>query len=234
MGRSQSSLRRVIPFIVLLSILPIWSCSDDNVLPPGPTTYGPSYKKLSADGPRDNVLFNLQSAYNDRNISRYDELLDDDFVFYFSADDVLNGTPEYWSRSYEINANKNMFDPNYSNPVQYPVQDLDLKLTYPEGDDQWTPIEPEDQMTYPGETWYQKTVTYSIVVQLTGDFQYVGLNIQAAFVLRAATTDSKQYWRIVVWRDDTGTGFAGLGWRANRSASAAETTWGRIKSVYSD
>ena len=163
------------------------------------------YKCLEVTCPRDNVLVNLQSAYNDRNISRYDELLDADFVFYFSTEDVLNGTVEYWSRAAEINANKNMFDPNYSNPNQEPVQDINLVLTYPEGDDQWTQITPEDQVKYPGETWYQKIVGYNLTVQLPGDFQYVGLNKQAAFVLRAATKDTKQSWKIIVWRDDTGT-----------------------------
>jgi hypothetical protein len=163
------------------------------------------YKPLETTNPRDNVLINLNSAYNDRNIERYDELLDLDFVFYFSAEDVLNGTVAYWSRSEEIKANRNMFDPNYSNPLQEPVQDIDLTLTYPQGDDQWTQITPEDQVKYAGETWYQKIVTYNLTVQLPGDFQYVGLNKQAAFVVRAATMDAKQYWKIVVWRDDTGT-----------------------------
>jgi len=165
------------------------------------------YKCLEVTCPRDNVLFNLQSAYNDRNIKRYDELLDADFIFYFSAADIQNGVvdADYWSRAAEINANKNMFDPNYSNPTQEPVQDIDLSLIYPAGDDQWTQVTPEDQVKYPGETWYQKIVTYNLTVQLSGDFQYQGLNKQAQFTVRAATVDSKQVWRIVVWRDDTGT-----------------------------
>jgi hypothetical protein len=183
------------------------SCILDPKEDPGQKDPPPQYKCLETTCPRDNVLFNLQECYNNRNISRYDELLDADFLFYFSAADVQNGTvkAEYWSRGAEINANKNMFDPNYSNPNQDPVQDIDLTLTYPEGDDQWTQITPEDQVKYPGETWYQKTVTYNLTVQLPGNFQLVGLNKQAAFVLRAATKGDKQYWQIVVWRDDTGT-----------------------------
>jgi hypothetical protein len=175
---------------------------DENPPPDKPPS---QYKCLEVTCPRDNVLINLKSAYNDRNINRYDELLDDDFVFYFSAEDVLNGTVEYWSRQAEINANKNMFDPNYSNPTQEPVQDIDLGLTYPLGDDQWTQITPEDQVKYAGETWYQKIVVYNLTVQLPGDFQYVGLNKQAAFVLREATKNSVKSWKIIVWRDDTGT-----------------------------
>ena len=161
------------------------------------------YKCLEVTCPRDNVLNNLQSAYNDRNISRYDELLDADFIFYFSERDV--DSPGSWSRAAEINANKNMFDPNYSSPTQEPVQDIDLSLVYPLGDDQWTQVTPDDQIKYPGEMWYRKIVTYNLTVQLPGNFQYVGRNKQAQFTVRAATADSKQIWQIVVWQDDTGT-----------------------------
>jgi hypothetical protein len=176
---------------------------DENPPPDKPPS---QYKCLEVTCPRDNVLINLQSAYNDRNIKRYDELLDADFIFYFSAADIQNGVvnAEYWSRAAEINANKNMFDPNYSNPAQEPVQDIDLSLVYPAGDDQWTQVD-ADPVKYPGEKWHRKIVTYNLTVQLSGDFQYQGLNKQAEFTVRAATVESKQVWRIVVWRDDTGT-----------------------------
>jgi hypothetical protein len=219
------------PIIILLLALPIWSCSgDDDAVKPKEE----AYKCLEATCPRDNVLHNLQSAYNDRNISRYDELLDDDFVFYFSDEDVLNGTPQYWSRAAEINANKNMFDPNYSNPTQEPVQDIDLTLVYTQGDDQWTPVPAPDQVRFPGETWYQKIVTYNIVIKMPGDFQYVGLNKQADFTLRAATKDSKQYWKIVVWRDDVGAGVRDLADLGRTAGVVEQSTWGRMKALFGD
>ena len=220
-----------LPLLAVLLVMPIWSCSDDDSNPVKPKA---GYKTLDADGPRDNVLNNLQFAYNDRNISRYDELLDQDFIFYFSEYDFQNGlvTVEYWSRAAEINANKNIFDPNYSNPTQEPVQDIDISLAYLSGDDEWTPIPAPDQVRFPGETWYTKTVTYNLTVTLPGDFQYICHNKQADFTLRAATKDSKQSWKIVVWRDDTGTGFNGVD-RARRAVKVTEErTWGAIKSVY--
>jgi hypothetical protein len=222
-----------LPLLAVLLVMPIWSCSDDDD-PVKPKEE--AYKCLEAACPRDNVLFNLQSAYNDRNIKRYDELLDADFIFYFSAADVQGGvvSTEYWSRAAEINACKNIFDPNYSNPSQEPVQDIDLLLVYPSGDDQWTPNPAPDQVRYPGETWYQKIVIYNITVQLPGDYQYVGLNKQAAFVLRAATVGSQQVWRIVTWRDDTGTNFRQVS-RSDQAAGIAEdTTWGQVKALYSE
>lgn len=221
----------VVVLAVLLAVF-LASCFDDEedrVIPPKSP-----YKSLAADQPRDNALFNLQYSCNERNIEHYEELLDEGFVFYFSAEDVLNGTVENWSRAVEVTAATNLFDPNYSNPTQQPAQDIDLSLVYAEGDDEWTPIEPEDQVTYPGETWYQKIVGYNLTVQLPGNFQYVGLNKQAAFVLRAATEDSKQYWRLVVWRDDTGTLLREAVRREHAGAIVEETTWGQVKALYSE
>jgi len=224
---------RFLALLAVLLVMPISACNDNDTNPVKPKD---GYKTLSADGPRDNSLFNLQLSCNERNVDRYDELLEENFVFYFSPADVLNGTvsSESWNRASEMTAATNLFDPNYSNPAQEPVQDIDLLLAYPEGDDQWTPIEPEDQVTYPGETWYQKIVTYNLVVQLPGDFQYVGLNKQAALVLRAATTNSKQVWRIVTWRDDTGTSFRGVVRRGQAAGIAEDTTWGQVKALYSE
>jgi hypothetical protein len=222
----------VVCVLVVLLAASLVSCFDneeDRVTP----AKSP-YKSLAADQPRDNALFNLQVSYNERNIEHYDDLLDEGLEFYFGAEDVMNGNPQSWGRAAEMSAATNLFDPNYANPQQPAAQDIDLSLVYPQGDDEWTPIEPEDQVTYPGETWYQKIVTYNLTVQISGEFQYVGLNKQAAFVLRAATVESEQYWKIVVWRDDTGTYFRDAGRRDVTAGTAEDTTWGQLKAIYGE
>ena len=162
---------------------------------------------LPLDGERDNVLFNLQKAYNERNLERYDELLDTDFVFFFSNTDVNNGTVQYdqWGRAAEIGANRNLFDPTFSKPGVDPASVIDLTLSYATGDDQWIQVTPPDQVKYPDETWYEKIVTYSLTVK-AGDMEYVGNDIQASFTVRWATDDEgNEYWRVIIWRDDTGS-----------------------------
>jgi hypothetical protein len=175
--------------------------SPDKVPPPKDPK--PSYLPLDV---KDNVLKNLQTAYNGRNINEYDKLLDEHFLFYFSYTDVNSGTwtaGEYWDRVHEYNANKNMFDPAYSNPNREPVSDIDLSLTYAEGDDKWTEITP-DQVIYPGEKWYEKIVEYTISVQ-SGNTTYQGIKKYAAFTVRWAHVEGQgDFWRIVTWRDDTG------------------------------
>lgn len=167
-----------------------------------PTT---PYKPL--DEARDNVLFNLQKAYNERNLERYDELLDADFVFFFSNTDVTNGNVlvDQWARAREIGANRNLFDPTFSKPGLEPASDIDCTLTYAAGEDKWVQVTPADQIKYPDETWYEKIVTYSLTVK-SGDRDFVGNNIQASFTVRWAKDQTgKEYWRIIIWRDDTGS-----------------------------
>lgn len=196
-------MKRVIAVLILgVGILAFNSCildpkeKDD----PGPPPDSP-YKPL--DEERDNVLFNLEKAYKERNIDRYDELLDVDFVFHFSPTDVREGnvSAELWDRAAEIGSAGNMFDPNYSGPRE-PVSNIDLSMRYATGDASWIQVTPEDQQKYPDETWYEKTVRYMLTVT-SGQTSYVGQDIQASFLVRWAEVDGQHFWRIVAWRDDT-------------------------------
>ncbi len=163
------------------------------------------YKAL--DGERDNVLFNLQKAYVERNIDEYTKLLDEGFLFHFGQADIDAGISDHpWDRTEELNANKNMFNPNFSKPDVDPVSDIDLTLAYPSGDDKWMQHGPDEHPAYPGETWYEKTVSYRLTV-VAGAMTYNGNDIQASFMVRKATVEgyTNPIWRIVAWRDDTGT-----------------------------
>jgi hypothetical protein len=152
---------------------------------------------------RDNVLNNLQAAYNQRNISQYDKLLDANFTFFFSPTDVQNGTVQFsqWDRAGEINATTNMFNPSFSPSQGAPISSIDLALSYPKGDNAWTPVQPLDAVTYPNETWYEKTVTYSMTI-VAGPNQFISNNIDASFVVRQAEVNGETIWRIIAWRDD--------------------------------
>lgn len=197
--------RTVLWVMVGLVVLGLNSCildpKEEKPVDPPATPYKP------LDGERDNVLFNLQKAYNERNLERYDELLDVDFVFFFSNTDVASGEVQFdqWGRTREIGANRNLFDPTFSRPGLEPASDIDLMLTYAAGDDKWVQVTPPDPVKYPDEIWYEKIVTYSLTVK-SGDIDFVGNNIQASFTVRWAKDQTgKEYWRIIIWRDDTGS-----------------------------
>ena len=159
------------------------------------------------DGPRDNVLFNLEAAYNQRNLNAYQKVLDDAFVFHFSAADVANGnvSVSQWDRAQEINATTNIFDKNFNPPSGSPISSIDLSLTYPNGEDVWNLVNPDGN--HPGETWYEKTVDYFLPV-VAGDFTYTSGNpIKASYIVRWGKdpTSGDEFWRIVAWRDDIGS-----------------------------
>ncbi|UCH85226.1 MAG: hypothetical protein JSW50_05930 [Candidatus Latescibacterota bacterium] len=200
-------MKRIVVAAVFLafSILSFNSCIlDPKETPPDEKTKPTPFRSLAADQPRDNVLFNLQKAYVERNIDRYDELLDAGFVFHFSQADFKDGkvSVEQWDRASEVGSATNIFNRSFSKPGVDPVSEIDLTLRYTEGDDSWTQVTPEDQQAYPNETWYEKTVRYNLIVT-SGPIDYTGLDIEASFIVRKADVEGQEMWRIISWRDDT-------------------------------
>jgi hypothetical protein len=220
--------RRLIPLVLILVLPFVYSCGDDDsvngiVDPPDPDPY----RSLTV---RDNVLFNLEKCWNERNIERFDELLDSNFVFVFSAADVKNGDvlAADWDRAAEMSAAANMFDPNYVSSIRDPVSSINLTLTYGEGENFWAPFLPDEE-EFPGETWFSKSFRYRLTVE-TGDYTYVGDNILASVTLRQAPGGGGD-WRIVSWRDDNNNA---LNETARGGSSTQDTTWGKVKSLYAD
>jgi hypothetical protein len=208
-GRSRETERKIMKRIAVLALAAVVlfgfnACifSPEKTIPP----VVPPAKFLPLDK-RDNVLKNLQTAYNARNIGEYDKLLDADFIFYFSYADVSSSewtAGDYWDRAHELQANRNLFDPAYSTPTREPASSIVLSLTYVEGEENWTQITP-DPVKYPGEIWYEKIVKYDINVK-SGAMTFIGNQKNASFVVRLAHVEGQgDFWRIVTWRDDTGT-----------------------------
>ncbi len=199
-------MKRIVALtLVGLFVLGLNSCILDPDKKPPDTDPTPPYKDLALE--RDNVLFNLQKAYNERNFERYNELLDADFTFFFSNTDYDLGKVQYlqWGRALELGSARNMFDPTFSKPPLEPVSDIDCQLTYAPGEDKWVQVTPPDPVKWPDETWWEKIVTYTLTVR-SGTTDFVGNNIQASFTVRWATDQTgKKYWRVVMWRDDTGS-----------------------------
>jgi hypothetical protein len=225
-------MHRVVPVLILiLSVALVSSCSDsdDNVIGTTPSKYS-KYKDLVE---RDHVLVNLELSYNDRNLERLVELLDDDFVFQFSPSDFREGHVgvEQWNRTAEVAATTNLFDPNYSGPRE-PVRDIDLSLTYSDADTSWKAVTPEDQEKYPGETWYVKTLRYTMTTT-SGYVAYIGYNILASFVVRSVDVNGRTIWRIVEWYDDVENPASRHPVKTTDwGAIVEETTWGQAKVLY--
>ena len=70
----------------------------------------------------ENLLYNLQKAYELRNIAEYESLLAQDFEFVLSEEDQDDpGMPDTWGRQVEIGVHTHMFDADL-------VNELDLEF----------------------------------------------------------------------------------------------------------
>jgi hypothetical protein len=181
----------------------------------------PGYQDLTC---RDDVLVNLELAYPSFNQPEYDRLLDgDDFIFFFG--EGVGGEFTQYTKQQELQTLGNMADDTRPDRIL----SFYLQLSYPKC--AWTAIVPTDPK-YAGETWYQKTVSYRLIVQAAPDMTYIGNDIRAVFTIRRVkdidgTTD---VWRIVRWRDDL-EGFV-LQSGSYGDAAVQETSWGDIKALY--
>jgi len=205
--------RPIVIIICIVAALAAWSCDSDKTTPSAPAD-------ASRNPTQDDVLHNLELAYNERNITEFEKLLDESFEFYFSEADFNSGAVQFenWGRLDELNTNQRLLDPD--NPDPNRVISIDLDLDYLSGE--WDP-EPPDSV-HAGETWYVKNVVYRLVMKTADSWEYRALDLKALFKIRK---DDGGHWRIVEWYDD---------FDSSRQLGLAPlvqgTTWGGIKALY--
>jgi hypothetical protein len=211
--------RSLIPILCVIAATLTWSCEADRVTPPPPADTSVKYKNLQQ---KDNVLYNLELAYNERNTAEFEKLLDGDFVFVFSQADYSGGEVGHrlWGEASEVDANRKLLDPNLEGDKR--VLSIDLSLDYAE--DAWVAEAPNED--HPGQTWYTKAVEYNLVTKTADDWEHRALGQTARIAIRQ--DDSTGQWRIVEWRDGAGGGTA----LSPAGGAVESTTWGRIKWLY--
>jgi len=171
---------------------------------------------------REQVLSGLELSYNQRNITRLVELLDDNFTFFFSPGDVGGSIPEQWGRVEEATATSRLLD-RYLNDPNYPTclfLQIDIKI---EDGVQWVDVIPED---FPDEIWHTTTVEYASAFLIYPDVVYISARGSLAqFTIRNTGTGDAPEWRLVEWRD-LGSNSVAV------RAAVAGATWGSIKALY--
>jgi hypothetical protein len=206
---------------VLSALALVTACEDDPAQPAGDSS---PYLPLTT---RDAVLNNLEVAWDNRAPSKIDELLDDNFMFYFSPGDVYDGLPVDWSRTAEMAATNALFKSNTIPILNAPVCTsilLDLVLDGVT----WDPIAPPAAAL--GEAWYTATVNYDFTFKIQPDLTYNSVpDAKVQLTVREVAVGEGTEWRLVEWRD------LGNDLVANRQAAGTgEKTWGGIKALYDD
>jgi hypothetical protein len=153
---------------------------------------------------RDNIFFNLQLAYDQRNYGPYEELFDPEdgvFVFHFSPTDVSEGRVDVpnWGLRKELDSARKLLD--VSPPAGQPfASTINLELTATEDEEDWIPfVDP----SHPSEVWYRKTFTYDLSVTV-GETTHAESGIIAQFDVRFTEVGGDSLWQVVTWRDDVG------------------------------
>ena len=206
--------------ISLLVAVPIGiACEDDPVRPPDDTAT-PKFENLSQ---RNHVLNNLELDYNLRNFSRYDQLLDTDFTFYFDEADVGGEIPAQWGRVEDLDVTSRLFDTNQSDPSYPRCKHIEMDIATSK-DMTWVEYIPA---AFPEEVWYQTDAFYDFQFELEPDITLVPfLGSTARFVVRNVGTENVPEWRLVELRD------LGPSSMVRRTSGPDVMTWGGVKALY--
>jgi hypothetical protein len=192
-GGKMKARLLVISAVVLCALLFV-SCKDDPArvrIPPVESNWPDLTQK-------DDIFEYLDLVYEEMDIDRFPKLLDDDFIFVFSQADFNRGTtPEQWGRNEELASARNMFT-SYAHPTYGAITSIDLDIA-PEG--LWIEV-PKTEPPYDGETWYQKTAEYRIIMETTSQYTLQGNEKKALFTVRLVEVDGVDIYRIVQWSDD--------------------------------
>jgi len=144
------------------------------------------------------VLNNIEYAYKVRDRNTYDELLDEQFTFFFSQGDVDEGLPVQWGRPDELGATNDLFISN-SQPVPVGPECRSIRLDLLLTNIQWVEIIPDG---YPDETWFSTTIFYTFTFEMAPDQTYVAeTGAKAVFTVRNVGTEAAPLWKLVEFRD---------------------------------
>lgn len=207
-------------FVVAASLLACDDTTDpacDPCPPPAPT-----FKSLRT---REAVINNLELSYNNRNVARFEDLLDTAFTFYLAPGDVGGSIPPQWGRTDEMAITTLLFDASLDDSRYPTCRRIRVNMDFEDGVD-WIDVLPA---AFPTETWYAATVSYDFTIEMKPDNTYISAaGSSARLTVRNAGTEDAPHWRLVEWWDlDAGSVLS-----RTTSRSSPQSSWGNIKALY--
>lgn len=183
----HASLKRATLLLPLLSILAASGC----ILSPGGGDEPPppvvTYKPLTD---KENLIYNLQQTYADCNISEYQKLLHQDYIWYNQAEDVQNGKDPFYTRAQDVTYQQNMFAAKLGTYPD-PTKAIDvLKLTIDAAS--WQEL--TDIGGVPCTDCWMTTRPYHLELHIPSqDLTYLGNDLIAFYVVAVTANNRKEY-----------------------------------------
>ena len=209
----KPSRRHLLIAALATAIATSLGCSDDGTTPP------PAPKPPEPDlSRREDVLNDIEYAYRSiksGGIQKYDNLLDADFIFFYTDGDVAGGIPVQWGRAEEIKTTSGLFD----NATKIDL-DIDWEKLVPSG---WV------ESTVNGETWYSLTANYNFTIVIGADTYLSNAGARATFTVRNAGTEAAPRWQLVEFHD---LGAPQRFSSVRAANSTDQSTWGEMKALY--
>ena len=177
--------------ILLCSLAVLVAAVSSCIFDPAPTppVVKPPVQSFKPLTEKENVLNNMEVAYNKRRPDKYNELLDDAFTFFYTAGDVGGGeVPVQWNRPVEVTTTEGLL-------ADADKIDMDIRT---ENGLTWVEVTPENT---PDERWYTTTLYYEFTIDI-GETTYIPESgAKAQFTVRNAGTTDAPDWRLVEFRD---------------------------------
>lgn len=200
--------------LVLLATTGVIACGGDNPADPAPVV-----PQVPIWTDPEDVLHNIELAYNKRRIDWYNAVLDENFTFFLAPGDVGGNVPDSWNRADEIGLNQKLFDVNYTT---LPCQSIFMDIRTEDGET-WTEIIPESA---PNEIWYSATLYYDFKFEISPNTYIPNPGSKATFIVRNAGTADAPHWQLVEMKDLGGSSLM------SSAAGTEPVTWGSVKVMY--
>jgi len=199
-------MNKVIITLVIITLLALACGEEEGITRPRIPVTNPVY-------PAD-VIENVETSFNQRNIDLLKKCLSPNFVFYFDPRDVgknppgsMYVIPESWSYTEFWQAAQKMFTKAYS-----------INLSIPTG-----------RVGTPGEneTVYKAdNINLSLLVMIDELNGFIAEGGYCNFEFeRYDSTAGKKYWRLTAWRDRTSQGY-------DESPGVAPTSLGKLLALF--
>ncbi len=214
---TEDFMRTIIALLCAVSCAAVLvgGCSTPSSGPDIPA--GPEFRDRTSP---ENVLYNLELAYEEMNLEEYLDCLSEDFEFFPCEDDVNNpdlDIPAVWWKGDERTMHENMFTgPDAVESIRLTL--TNIVMEHHEGD----PHDPLDDT-------YVFIEGVDLLVNLYGNLSYLATT-PSEFRLRVDQDEEGPYgetmWEIDSWFDLDVTG------RSDESGRTEDSSWGGIKALF--